>query len=144
MKQLSVGAAIAAAAAFVALSSAPAQALSLQEAQPMPVDPGIGDGGAGLVFLSVSGQSGENDARALLCPDGQGHAQGFEACTQLTAAGGDLEALNPVDGFCTKEYAPVTFRAFGVWEEEFVSYEHEFSNYCTGLHATGGAVFDLS
>lgn len=138
MKQLSVGAAIAAAAAFVALSSTPAQA------EPMPVDPGIGNGGTGLLFLSVSGENGVNDARALLCPEGGGHAQGFEACTQLTAAGGDFDALPPIDGFCTKEYAPVTFRAFGFWEEEFISFEREYANYCTGLHATGGAVFDLA
>jgi len=138
MKKLSVGAAIAAAAALMALGSAPAHA------EPVPVDPGIGNGGTGLVFLSVDRESGVSDARMLACPEGQGHAQGFEACTQLTAVNGDFTALFPVDGVCTKEYAPVTFRAFGFWEGEVVFYEREFANYCTGLHATGGAVFDLA
>lgn len=137
MKLFSAGAAIVA-AALVALGSAPAQA------EQVPVDPGIGDGGTGLVFLSVERDGGWSDAKALSCPEGTGHVQGLEACAQLTAAGGDFADLPPVDGMCTKEYAPVTFRAAGLWEGKFVLYEREFDNYCTGLHATGGAVFDLA
>ena len=145
MKQLFVGAAIAAAAAFVALGSAPAQAVSFQQAQSVPIEPGSGGGsGTGLVFLSVDRGSGSGDHRALLCPEGSGHPQGPAACAQLTDARGDFSALVPVDGVCTKEYAPVTFRAFGLWEDGFVSYEREFSNYCVGMHATGAAMFDLA
>jgi hypothetical protein len=137
MRLFSAGAAIAV-AALVALGSASAQA------EQVPVDPGTGNGGTGLVFLSVERDGGRSDAKALSCPEGTGHAQGLEACTQLTASDGDFTGLPPVDGMCTKEYAPVTFRAAGLWEGKFVFYEREFGNYCTGLHATGGAVFDLA
>lgn len=134
MKLFSAGAAVAAAAALVALGSGPAQA------EQAPID----SDGTGLVFLSVERGGGWSDAMALSCPEGTGHAQGPAACAQLASAEGDFGALPQVDGMCTKEYAPVTFRAAGIWEGEFVFYEKAFGNYCTGLHATGGAVFDLA
>ncbi|MCD0443300.1 hypothetical protein LO763_06630 [Glycomyces sp. A-F 0318] len=133
MKLFSAGAAIAAAAALVALGSGPAQA------EQAPAEPE----NTGLVFLSVERGGDRGDAMVLPCPEGTGHAQGLAACAQLAAADGDFRALPEVDGVCTKEYAPVVFQAAGIWEGEFVLYKQEFANYCTGLHATGGAVFDL-
>jgi hypothetical protein len=120
------------------LSSTPALA------EPLPVEPGADGGGNGLVFLSVERADGSRETRALHCPDGTGHTRGTAACAQLAQAGGDFTALPPADGMCTKEYAPVTFRAAGFWDGAFRYYERDFANHCTGLLATGGAVFDLS
>ena len=141
MKKLAVGAAAMCAAAFVALSPAPAQALSLPHERPMPVEPGIGGSASGFVLLEVERSGGDKEVFPLRCPGGPGHAMGEQACAQLTGAGGDIAALPVTDGMCTKEYDPVTLRAFGLWDGQFVAYEREFSNHCTGVHETGGAVY---
>ncbi|HEX2143533.1 MAG TPA: SSI family serine proteinase inhibitor [Glycomyces sp.] len=141
MKKFAVGAATMCAAAFVALSSAPAQALSLPHEQPMPIEPGIGASAGGLVILQVERSGGVKENQLLRCPGGTGHAKGEEACAQLTTAGGTIETLSVADGMCTKEYDPVTLRAFGFWDGRFVAYEREFANHCTGINETGGAVF---
>ncbi|MEU6857384.1 SSI family serine proteinase inhibitor [Glycomyces sp. NPDC046736] len=135
MKQFAAGAAIVGAAALVALGSTPAQA------KPVPVEPGFG--GQGIVHLEVEHGDGSVDSAALLCPSGIGHDRGLEACGQLAEAGGDFDALAAGDGFCTKQYDPVTLRAFGFWDGRLVHYEREFGNHCMGLNATG-AVFDYS
>jgi hypothetical protein len=140
MKKLTAaGAAIAGASAFAVLSSAPAHA------EPIPVDPGIGNGiGTGALYLEVQGESGVTDRAALFCPGGEGHRQGEAACSHLTGAEGIIEEVDPADGMCTKEYAPVTLKAFGIWEGRFVYYEADYGNFCEGLHTTGGAIFDIA
>jgi hypothetical protein len=140
MKKLAAaGAAIAGASALVALGAAPAHA------QPVPVDPGIGNGvGTGRLYLEVVRANGQSDQAALSCPEGEGHRQGEAACIHLTGAQGSITEVDPVDGMCTKEYDPVTFKAFGVWEDRFIYYEADFGNFCEGLHATGGAIFDIA
>jgi hypothetical protein len=140
MKKLAAaGAAIAGASALLAMGAAPAHA------EPIPVDPGIGNGvGTGMLFLEVVRENGPSDRASLFCPEGQGHRQGEAACMHLTGAQGMIEEVDPVDGMCTKEYDPVTFKAFGVWEGEFVFYEADYGNFCEGLHTTGGAIFDIT
>ncbi|THV28944.1 SSI family serine proteinase inhibitor [Glycomyces paridis] len=139
MKQLAAGAAIVGAAALVALGSAPAQA------EPVPVDPGIGAGeGHGVLFLEIERGDGTVEDQALLCPGGFGHERGAEACSHLSAVHGDFTALAPTAVWCTFEYAPVTLRAQGFWEGRVVSWEREFANDCVGRSATGGAVFDFA
>ncbi len=137
MNKLAAGAATMGAAALVAMSPVPAQA------QPMPVDPGIGGSAEGLVYVEVERGEGIKKSLLLLCPDGSGHDKGVDACADLTAAQGDFTALEAADGMCTKEYDPVTFRALGYWNGEFVTFEHRYGNYCTGVNATGGAIFDI-
>jgi hypothetical protein len=139
MKKLAAtGAAIAGAYAFAVLGSVPAHA------EPVPVDPGIGSGiGAGALYLEVARASGEIERAALFCPGGEGHRQGEAACIHLTSAEGVIEEVDPVDGLCTKEYAPVTVKSFGTWEGKSVYYEADYDNFCTGLLATGGAIFDI-
>ncbi|GAA2277177.1 hypothetical protein GCM10009853_034210 [Glycomyces scopariae] len=137
MRKLAVGAL--GAAAFAVMTPAPAHA------EPIPVDPGIGSGvGTGFLYLEVDREEGATERAVLSCPGGQGHARGEEACIQLTATGGDIGGLEAADGICTKEYDPVTLKGFGVWEGEFVYFEDEFANHCTGTLATGGTVFDIA
>jgi hypothetical protein len=140
MKKLAFG--VLAAAALVALSPVPAQAVSFQYDQPIPVDSGIGGSATGILFLEVE-RAGLTEHAVLLCPEGVGHGKGEDACAQLTAAEGDFGALQPAGGMCTKELDPVVFRAIGFWDGEFVMFDEEFANYCTGVDATGGAVFDI-
>jgi hypothetical protein len=146
MKKLAaVGAAIAGTSAFLFLGSAPAQAVSFQEASPLPVDPGIGSGvGTGVIYLEVEREGVAVERETLFCPGGEGHRQGEAACMHLTGAEGLVEEVAPADGLCTKEYAPVTLRAFGVWEGRFVHYAADYDNFCTGLLATGGSIFDIA
>jgi hypothetical protein len=146
MKKLAAaGVAIAGTSAFLFLGSAPAQAVSFQQAEPVPVDPGIGSGvGTGALYLEVEREGGVFERAALFCPEGEGHRQGEAACMHLTGAEGLVEEVDPVDGLCTKEYAPVTLKAFGVWEGRLVHYAADYDNFCTGLHATGGAIFDIA
>jgi hypothetical protein len=140
MKKLAAAvAAIAGATAVVAMGAAPAHA------EPVPVDPGIGSGiGTGMLYLEVDRVNGPAERAALFCPGGQGHRQGEAACMHLTGAQGAIEEVDPVDGMCTKEYDPVTLTAVGIWEGEFVHYEAVYGNFCEGLHATGGAIFDIA
>jgi hypothetical protein len=137
MKKLAAGAATIGAAALVAMNPTPAQA------QPTAVDPGVGGSAEGLVFLEVERGQGLKNAAMLLCPGGDGHDKGVDACAQLTVAEGEFHALPVADGICTKEFDPVTFRAVGFWDGELVVFEEEYSNYCTGVNETGGAVFDI-
>lgn len=138
MKKLAAGAATIGAAALVAMIPTPAQAKS------MPMDPGIGGSAPGFLYLEVEDARGRVDSTTLLCPDGTGHGKGVDACAQLTVAEGDLDRLPVADGMCTKEYDPVTFRAQGLWDGEFVEFEREFSNFCSGINETGGSVFDIA
>jgi hypothetical protein len=140
MKKLALG--VLAAAALTALGPVPAQAVSFQYDQQIPVDPGIGGSADGIVFLAVE-RAGRTEHGFLLCPDGIGHDKGDDACAQLTVAEGDFSALQPAGGMCTKEYDPVVLRAIGFWDGSFVVFEEEYENYCTGVDATGGAVFDI-
>lgn len=132
MRKLAAGALCA--AALVALSAAPAAAR----------DPAESGTGTGFLYLEIDRESGQTERAALACPGGQGHPRGADACVNLTGADGDIAAIAPADGLCTKEFAPVTLKGFGIWDGRFVSYEREFDNACEGVLATGGALFDLA
>lgn len=146
MKKLAAaGAAIAGASAVLFLGSAPAQAVSYPQADAVPVDPGIGSGiGTGALHLEIEREDGAIDRAALFCPGGEGHRQGEAACMHLTGAEGLVQEVEAADGLCTKEYAPVTLKAFGVWEGRLVHYAADYDNFCTGLLATGGSIFDIA
>ncbi|MET9294638.1 subtilase-type protease inhibitor [Streptomyces sp. NPDC003077] len=61
------------------------------------------------------------------------------ACNELRALKGDFTAVThaPSDRVCTKEWAPITVTAQGVWEGNRVSYEHTFANACAMIDGKG-------
>ncbi|MET7682431.1 protease inhibitor [Streptomyces sp. NPDC005423] len=71
------------------------------------------------------------------------HPAAPQACAELRAAGGDFDALRPVDGvLCTKLYNPVVVTVEGVWQGKRVSYERAFANACV-KDVYGGNVFSF-
>jgi hypothetical protein len=97
------------------------------------------------LYLTVTrGDSRSSDTRGtlLLCDPPQGHAHAAEACAELGAAGGDIDAVPPTSVFCPMIYAPVTAHARGEWKGRQVDYTRTFSNGCV-LAARTGHVFAL-
>ncbi|MET9731106.1 protease inhibitor [Streptomyces sp. NPDC006458] len=59
------------------------------------------------------------------------HPAAAPACSELRAAGGDLNALRGTEGvMCTREWDPVVITVDGVWQGQRVSYERTFANEC--------------
>ncbi|GAA2130845.1 SSI family serine proteinase inhibitor [Glycomyces algeriensis] len=143
MRKLIVGAF--AAAAFVAAGSGAAQAAFPYE--PIPVDPGIGDGsGPHSAFdLSVTPvNGGKAGSISLSCPqEWSEHPNAAAVCDQLEEARGYIEAIAPVDGMCTKEFAPVRLLATGHWHGTNHFFMKEYSNRCEAVLATGGSLLDF-
>ncbi|MFD4576919.1 SSI family serine proteinase inhibitor [Streptomyces sp. NPDC058417] len=100
--------------------------------------------GGGLQLTVTRGDARSSDSRGtlLLCDPPQGHARAAEACADLTAAGGDIDAIPPRKAICSMLHAPVTARATGQWHGRPVSWTRTFSNLCV-LHAQTGALFAL-
>ncbi|MFE2417486.1 SSI family serine proteinase inhibitor [Streptomyces hokutonensis] len=97
------------------------------------------------LYLTVTrGDSRSSDTRGtlLLCDPPQGHARAAEACAELAAAGGDIDAIPAAGVFCPMVYAPVTAHARGEWKGRQVDYTRTFSNRCV-LAARTGDVFAL-
>lgn len=122
-----------AAVALLAVGQAPAQAAPRYAVQ--------GD----WLYLTVTrGDSRSSDTRGtlLLCDPPQGHAHAAEACAELGAAGGDIDAIPAESVFCPMIYAPVTAHARGEWNGHQVDSTRTFSNAC-GMAARTGSVFAL-
>ncbi|MEU6589823.1 protease inhibitor [Streptomyces sp. NPDC046881] len=69
------------------------------------------------------------------------HPAAAQACAELRAVGGELDALKPAgDVMCTKVYDPVVVTVQGVWQGKRVSYERTFGNACM-RDAAGGSLF---
>lgn len=97
------------------------------------------------LYLTVTrGDSRSSDTRGtlLLCDPPQGHAHAAEACAELGAAGGDIDAVPAKSVFCPMIYAPVTAHARGEWKGHQVDYTRTFSNVCV-MAARTGEVFAL-
>lgn len=73
---------------------------------------------------------------------GGDHPDAQAACTELTLAGGNFEALLASDPnrICPKIWDPVVVTADGVWQGQRVSYSHTYANSCIKAGGTG-AVF---
>jgi hypothetical protein len=93
---------------------------------------------AGTTSLTLT-LVGEGWARAvtLQCepPDG-GHPAPAEACAALAAVDGDPSALPVGTHPCTLEYAPVTARLTGVWQDTAVGWTNVYGNPCDLHRAT--------
>ncbi|MEU1596895.1 protease inhibitor [Streptomyces sp. NPDC005708] len=69
------------------------------------------------------------------------HPDSVDACAELSAAGGDFDALSIRDGaLCTKQYDPVVVTVQGVWQGKRVDYERTFANECV-KRSYGTALF---
>ncbi|MZD07874.1 protease inhibitor protein [Streptomyces sp. SID5785] len=82
-------------------------------------------------------------AATLTCAPRPGgtHPDASRACAELASVGGRFgELARPVsDGFCTKEWAPVTLSAAGVWEGRRVTWSATYANGCTLRAALSGS-----
>ncbi|MET8953465.1 protease inhibitor [Streptomyces sp. NPDC004393] len=90
-----------------------------------------------LVLTTGHGQSTATAtpqrAVTLTCaPTASGtHPAAADACADLRAVNGDLDALPAREGvFCTKLYDPVVVTVQGVWQGKRVDYERTFANEC--------------
>ncbi|MFJ8362104.1 protease inhibitor [Streptomyces sp. NPDC093984] len=71
------------------------------------------------------------------------HPDAPDACAELRAAGGDLDALSYQEGvMCTKLYNPVVVTVQGVWQGKRVDYQRTFANECV-KNSYGTAVFEF-
>jgi hypothetical protein len=144
MRKLIVGAF--AAAAFVAAGSGAAQA-GLHPYEPIPVDPGIGDGSGPHSSFDISVTSvngGDAGSITLSCPqEWSEHPNAEAVCGQLEEARGYIEAIAPADGMCTKEYAPVLVLVTGHWRHKGQHFMKQYSNRCEAVLATGGSLLDF-
>lgn len=59
------------------------------------------------------------------------HPAAADACAELRAGGGDLDALTGrSEAGCAKLYDPVVVTVQGVWQGKRVAYERTFANEC--------------
>ncbi|MFE2515659.1 subtilase-type protease inhibitor [Streptomyces mirabilis] len=59
------------------------------------------------------------------------HPAAYDACGELRAVNGDLDALTLRDGaLCTRQFDPVVVTVEGVWRGKRVAYERTFANEC--------------
>jgi hypothetical protein len=132
-KATALRSALLAVVALLAAGQAPAQAA-----------PRHGVQGDWLYLTVTRGDSRSSDTRGtlLLCDPAQGHAHAAEACAELGAAGGDIDAIPVKSVFCPMIYAPVTAHARGEWKGRQVDYSKTFSNACV-MAARTGSVFAL-
>ncbi|MFJ9632337.1 SSI family serine proteinase inhibitor [Streptomyces sp. NPDC101175] len=111
---------------------------------------GLQDDWLRLTVTRGDGPSGDpRDTRSvdprgtlLLCDPPQGHPHAAEACAELGAAGGDIDAIPAKSVLCPMIYAPVTAQARGQWQGRPVDYTRTFSNGCV-MAARTGDVFAL-
>ncbi|WP_406453053.1 subtilase-type protease inhibitor [Streptomyces sp. NBC_01622] len=111
---------------------------------PVQAAPRHGLQGDWLYLTVTRGDSRSSDTRGtlLLCDPPQGHTHAAEACAELSAVGGDIDAIPARSEFCPMIYAPVTAHARGGWKGRQVDYTRTFSNRCV-LAARTGDVFAL-
>lgn len=104
-------------------------------------------GPQGIYTLTVKPENAPPEAGAgasvsLWCdPDGGTHARASDACDQLEQAGGTIALIPAQPGACTREFAPVTVRAQGMWNGRTRQYEKTFPNKCIAVRETGGVLF---
>ncbi|MEV7073311.1 SSI family serine proteinase inhibitor [Streptomyces sp. NPDC093990] len=119
-----------------------ATALLLAAAAPATARSFPGDDHLYLMVTTGDGRSSDTRGTLLLCDPPQGHGRAAEACAQLDAVDGHIDALPLADVYCPMLYAPVTVQARGQWDGRPVEYRQTFSNGCV-MRARTGAVFAL-
>lgn len=113
-------------------------------AAPAPADTGHPAPESRLLLTVSHGDtlSGAESGSLLLCDPPRGHRHAAEACAELDAADGRIQAIPAKDAHCPMVFAPVTAQAHGTWRGEPVEYIETFANSCL-LAARTGSVFAL-
>ncbi|MFT7841361.1 SSI family serine proteinase inhibitor [Saccharothrix sp. BKS2] len=94
-------------------------------------------------FVLSTTRDGALQVVNLICePNGGLHPRADETCAALSEVDGQVGSMNPGQGACTMEYAPVRVKATGKWRGEKRSFQAEFSNACL-MRAHTGPVFDF-
>ncbi|WP_051704468.1 SSI family serine proteinase inhibitor [Glycomyces sp. NRRL B-16210] len=120
------------------LTAAPAQALTLIEP-----DPATGPHSE-LTIRVTSVEGGGESSITLSCPaQWSAHPNAEEACAQLEAAGGHIDAIGGGDGMCTAQYDPVRVVVTGNWHRASHFFIGTYGNRCQAVQATGGALLDF-
>ncbi|MFR9780654.1 SSI family serine proteinase inhibitor [Micromonospora sp. MS34] len=128
-----------AALAAVAALGVPA---ALAAPQPAAAVPRPGPETPSVLLLSVAG-AGDLRSTVLVCgPAGGLHPDPVTACRLVARVDGDLDVLAVNLEPCTREYAPLTARAVGFWQDRPVTYSRTFDNRCL-LHRVTDALFDF-
>lgn len=126
-----------AAQAGAGAETAPAAGGTESHALPAPPD--------GRFKLVLKPESAPTVVASLRCrPHGGSHPRTDDACADLDEVNGRIGDIPAESGACTREFAPVTAFAIGVWDGGPRIYKHRFSNGCEAVKRTGGAVFDFS
>ncbi|MCW2640681.1 MAG: Subtilisin inhibitor-like protein 5 [Dactylosporangium sp.] len=98
------------------------------------------------LFLTVAdGEGGDVVSRAvvLTCdPAGGSHPAAQQACNELAAVTGDIDALSEGPDNCIMIYDPVTVTAEGWWQGHVRSFRATYVNSCL-LYRQTRAVFDF-
>ncbi|HCT75889.1 MAG TPA: hypothetical protein DGG94_09845 [Micromonosporaceae bacterium] len=99
---------------------------------------------AGSYLLTIATEVGQHSVATLQCkPTGGTHPHKSKACRQLVRADGQMHRIPPTDAVCTREYAPVTVKAEGVWYGTYYEHKETFDNRCLAIVATGGYLFNF-
>ncbi|QDY77401.1 subtilase-type protease inhibitor [Streptomyces qinzhouensis] len=129
------GTALSTAAAQPAAGPAGARALYAPSALVLTVGPGE----------TRAGTTAERAVTLSCAPRATGtHPAAADACRELRSVGGDFRALPSElpQTLCTREWAPVTVTADGVWDGRRVGWSGTYNNSCE-MAATLGVVFDF-
>ncbi|UWE14034.1 subtilase-type protease inhibitor [Actinacidiphila bryophytorum] len=121
----------------MSLAAATAALLAAVSLAAAPPSPGQGQDQAQGLALTKGNRS------ATLSCDGVAHGTHplpLPACTALSAADGDFDALPGQPAVCREPYAPITVTARGEFRGRPVDWRKKFANPCV-LRAATGPVF---
>ncbi|WP_419996079.1 SSI family serine proteinase inhibitor [Streptomyces boninensis] len=105
------------------------------------------DAGSHLILAVQSVADPDKTQLAYLTcdPAGGNHPGAEAACAAIGEVDGDFGDLEETQGMCTMEYAPVTVRAYGHWDDDIVHWSsEEYPNACAADLATGGQIFNYT
>lgn len=129
--------------AALAVAAALGGPAGLAAAPPAGAAPRPGPETPSVLLLTVDDHHDGARSTVLICgPAGGLHPDPVAACRLVARVNGHLDALSVDPAPCTREYAPLTARAVGFWQDRPVTYARTFDNGCL-LHRGTGALFDF-
>ncbi|GAA3777218.1 SSI family serine proteinase inhibitor [Micromonospora maritima] len=123
--------------AALALAAALGSLAAVTAAGPAGAAPRPGPETPSVLLLTVDAGDADVRATVLVCgPAGGLHPDPVAACRLVARVDGHLDALDVGTDPCTSQYAPVTARAVGFWQDRPVTYTRTFANDCLLRRAT--------